>query len=72
MTGSASTLDIFKVTQCDRTFPRVYYSREGDVERGERVSERERENFKVQKLFADVQIRSKSLREPEGAQMLFD
>lgn len=32
----------------------------------------EGENFKVQKLFADVQMCSKSLWGPEGAQMLFD
>ena len=52
VTGSDSTLDTFKVTQYDRTFPRVYYCKE---------RQSGRENFKVQKLFADVQIRSKSL-----------
>lgn len=31
MTGSGSTLDTFKVTQYNRTFPRVYYSKEGYV-----------------------------------------
>ena len=37
MTGSDSTLDTFKVTQYDRTFPRVYYCKEGQTEReGER------------------------------------
>lgn len=29
VTGSDCTLDTFKVTQYDRTFPRVYYSKEG-------------------------------------------
>lgn len=73
LTGSDSTLDIFKVTQHDRSFLRVYYCKERDREK-ERLGEgeKERENFKVQELFADVQIHSKSLRGPEGTQMLFD
>lgn len=29
VTGSDSTLDTFKVTQCDKTFPKVYCSKEG-------------------------------------------
>lgn len=39
---------------------------------GGRQKERESACFKVQKLFADVQIRSKSPWRPEGAQMLFE
>jgi len=65
VTGNYSALDTFKVTQYDRTFPKVYYCKEVQTER-------ERENVKVQELCADVQICSKSLRGPEGAQMLFD
>lgn len=77
VTGSDSTLDIFKVTQHDRSFLRVYYCKEKQTDRDrerEREGEgkKERENFKVQELFADVQIHSKSLRGPEGTQMLFD
>lgn len=54
VTESGSTLDTSKVTRCDTTFPRVYYCKEVD-------KRRECACLKVQKLFADVQIRSKSL-----------
>lgn len=44
VTGSDSTLDIFKVTQHDRSFLRVYYCKERDREKerlGGRKGERE-------------------------------
>lgn len=49
MTGSESTSDTFKVTEHSQGFTTAERERKGDGE-----------NFKVQKLFADVQIRYKS------------
>lgn len=61
---SGSTLDDFKVRQYCMHLPRGLLLKEG-IE-----SKRQGDNFKVQKLFADVQICSKSRLRLDGAQML--
>ena len=71
-------MDSFKGTQLHGNVPKGLLLRERERERErDAVKKRDRERGsngmqKVQKLFADVQISSKSLGEPEGTQMLFD